>query len=136
MPDDDTLVVIATHLRPEEAGMVRGLLESAGIAAVVRDDMLSSVNPFLQPIIGGAKVAVRASDEARAREIVKASGAFPGPPRDEPVEIPEDEWSAKPDAQPEELGGSSRPTWPRRVVIVAPFVFAVILALWRCGLGL
>lgn len=49
LADNDALVVIATHLRPEEAGMLRGLLESAGIVAVLRDDMLSSLNPFLQP---------------------------------------------------------------------------------------
>jgi hypothetical protein len=136
MADDDTLVVIATHLRPEEAGMLRGLLESAGIAAVVRDDMLSSVNPFLQPIIGGAKVAVRATDEEIARKIVRSAGVLPGSPRDEPVEIPEEEWSRKPDAELEIVHIPSRPTWSRRVVFAASFLFAVILLLWRCGLGL
>jgi Putative prokaryotic signal transducing protein len=135
MADDDTLVVIATHLRPEEAGMLRGLLESAGMAAVVRDDMLSSVNPFLQPIIGGVKLAVRAADEEIARKIVRSAGVLPGSPHDEPVEIPEEEWSRTPDAEPEVEHIPSRPTWPRRVVIAAPFLFAVILALWRCGLG-
>jgi hypothetical protein len=36
---DEELVVVASHLRPEEAGMLRGLLESDGITAVVRDDL-------------------------------------------------------------------------------------------------
>ena len=116
--------------------MLRGLLESAGVTAVVRDEMLSAVNPFLQPAIGGAKLAVRAADEERAREIVRASGVFPGSPRDEPVEIPEDEWSAKPDEQPEVQGRVSRPPWLRRLVIAAPFLLVAIFALSRCGLGL
>jgi putative signal transducing protein len=133
MADDDTLVVIATHLRPEEAGMLRGLLESAGLTAVVRDDMLSSVNPFLQPIIGGAKLAVRAEDEELARKIVRSAGVLPGSPRDEPVEIPEEEWSRTP--EPEVGHIPARTKWPRPVVFAAPFLFAMILVLWRCGLG-
>jgi hypothetical protein len=128
----DTLVVIATHLRPEEAGMLRGLLESAGIPAAVRDDVLSGVNPFLQPIIGGAKLAVRAEDEDRAREIVRSAGVLPGPPPEEPVEIPEQEWSAPPSgaaAPPQVPAGR---TWMRLTVIAAAFVAALLVALTRC----
>jgi hypothetical protein len=86
-------VVIATHLRPEEAGMLRGLLESAGVRAAVRDELLSAVHPFLQPAIGGVKLAVRAADEERARDIVRSSGVLPGSQPYEVVEIPEEEWS-------------------------------------------
>ena len=39
MADDDTLVVIAAQLRPEEAGMLRGLLESEGIAAALLNNV-------------------------------------------------------------------------------------------------
>ncbi len=85
MPDPDSLVVIASHLRPEEAGMLRGLLESAGITAVLRDDVLSSVHPFLQPAIGGVKLAVRAADAERAMEIVRTAGVLPGPGPDRVV---------------------------------------------------
>jgi hypothetical protein len=131
MPDPDSLVVIATHLRPEEAGMLRGLLESAGIDAVLRDDMLSAVNPFLQPAIGGVKLAVRAADAECAQEIIKSAGALPGPGPDEPVDIPEEEWAQQPAAEPVQ----TRPTWPRRVVMAAPFVFVLALAVARCVLG-
>jgi hypothetical protein len=135
MPEDDSLVVIASYLRPEEAGMLHGLLESAGIAAAVRDDVLSGINPFLQPIIGGAKLAVRASDVTRARQIIRSAGVLPGPPPDEPVEIPEEEWSRMP--EPQEPGAQIRsaPAWPRRAVIAAPFVLALALALLRCAVG-
>jgi hypothetical protein len=135
MPDEDSLVVIASYLRPEEAGMLRGLLESAGIAAVVRDDVLSAINPFLQPIIGGVKLAVRASDVERAREIIHSAGVLPGNPSDEPVDIPEEEWSRRP--EPQEPGApvrSLRP-WPRRAAIAAPFVLVLALALLRCAVG-
>jgi hypothetical protein len=134
MPDPDSLIVIATHLRPEEAGMLRGLLESAGIDAVLRDDMLSAVNPFLQPAIGGVKLAVRAADAERALEIVHSAGALPGPGPNEPVDIPEDEWSQPPSAEPEAAPVPTRPTWPRRVVMAA-LVFALALAFARCVLG-
>lgn len=90
---DETALVIASYLRPDEAGMLRGLLESAGIPATIRDEALSSVNPLLQNAIGGAKLAVRASDAERARDIIAASGVIAG---DEPhvlYEIPEEEWS-------------------------------------------
>jgi hypothetical protein len=134
MPDPASLVVIATHLRPEEAGMLRGLLESAGIDAVLRDDMLSSVNPFLQPAIGGVKLAVRAADAERAQEIIKSAGALPGPGPEEPVDIPEEEWSQPPAAEHEAAPVPTRPTWPRRVV-VATVVVALALAIARCVLG-
>jgi hypothetical protein len=130
----DRLVLISSHLRPEEAGMLRGLLESAGIVAVVRDDVLSGVNPFLQPAIGGAKLAVRAEDEARAREIVAAAGVLPGAPGDEPVEIPEEEWSRP--AQ-REITGARPPgaASPRRLLVTAGAVGLAAVLLWRCAAG-
>jgi hypothetical protein len=84
MAADDTLIIIASFLSSYEAGMVRGLLESAGIPADVIDTVARN---------GGATVVVRATDGERAREIVQSSGAFPGPGTEEPVEIPEEEWS-------------------------------------------
>jgi hypothetical protein len=134
MTAPDSLVVIATHLRPEEAGMLRGLLESAGIDAVLRDDMLSAVNPFLQPAIGGVKLAVRATDAERAQEIIKSAGALPGPGPDEPVDIPENEWAQAPTPELEAAPAPTRPTWQRRVVTAA-VVFALALAFARCVLG-
>jgi hypothetical protein len=39
MADDDTLMVIASPFAPEEAGMLREILESAGIAAAVLNNV-------------------------------------------------------------------------------------------------
>ena len=90
---DEKVEVIASHLRPDEAGMLQGLLESAGIPTSIRDEALSSVNPLLQNAIGGAKLAVRARDAERARELIAASGIVPGAEPRVLYEIPEEEWS-------------------------------------------
>ena len=131
MAGNDTLVVIASYLRPEEAGMLRGLLESAGLVAVVRDEVLSGVNPFLQSAIGGVKLAVRASDAIRAQEIIRSAGVLPGPGPAEPIEIPEDEWSRP--AEPESLRAAaspapSKPAWWRGGLIVGLIVLALLLS--------
>lgn len=133
VPDPDSLVVIASHLRPEEAGMLRGLLESAGIVAVVRDEVLSGINPFLQPAIGGVKLAVKAADAERAREIIRSAGVLPGPGPEELVEIPEEEWSRG--AEPESHRATSspvfsRPSWTRRVLLAVLILLAVLGAMY------
>ena len=112
--------------------MLRGLLDSAGILAVVRDDMLSSVNPFLQPIIGGAKLAVRAADAELARDIVRSAGVIPGPGPEEPVDIPEEEWAAPP-KEGQKLPAPARSAgWSGRAMLSATFVAALVLVLLRC----
>jgi hypothetical protein len=135
MADEKMFVVIATHLRPDEAGMMRGLLESAGIQATVRDDMLSAVHPFLQPVIGGAKLVVHASDEERARELVQSFGGFSGAPKGAPVEIPEEEWSRSDEAQQPVARTGSRPPVMRRAVAAAPFVLLLLWIVIRFFLG-
>ncbi len=131
MPDPDSLVVIASYLRSEEAGMLRGLLESAGIVAVARDEMLSGLNPFLQSAIGGVKLAVRAADVARAQDIIRSAGVLPGPGPEEAVEIPEDEWSRA--AEPVSPGATSQPSssrlsWKGRVLLAVLILLAVLTA--------
>ena len=134
MADGDRLVVIASYLRPEEAGMLRGLLESAGIQAVLRDDMLSSVNPFLQPIIGGVKLVVHVAEAERAVEIVRSAGVLPSDGPEEPVEIPESEWSrnAAPDSVREP---GARPPAPWRRYAIGAALVLLVLLLARYALG-
>jgi hypothetical protein len=127
--DPNSLTIVATHLRPEEAGMLRGLLESAGIVAVVQDENLSSVNPLVQPAIGGVKVAVRKADEAVARRIIRSAGAVPGFEPDEQVDIPESEWS-----RPREGGeqGPARAPWYRAPAVRLGIFAALVLVALRC----
>lgn len=115
--------------------MLRGLLDSAGITAVTRDEMLSGVNPFLQPIIGGAKVAVAAADAERARDLARSAGLLAGPGPDQPVEIPEEQWSAPSvRASRERLPiAVAAPPWRRWPAVLA--VAVVVLAFLRCAVG-
>jgi len=69
MPEEGPLVV-ATFALPTEAEMARGLLESNGIEALLRDEGLVGVHPWLSNAIGGVKVVVLAEDAQRAREIL------------------------------------------------------------------
>ena len=65
-------------------------------------------------------MAVRGCDAERARKIVKSAGAFPGAASDEPVEIPEEEWSRDvPESTEAESSEHLGVAWPRWVVLVA-----------------
>ncbi len=88
MPDEGPLVV-ATFALPTEAEMARGLLESNGIQALLRDEGLVGVHPWLSNAVGGVKVVVPAEDAERAREILGDAGegsASTGPELVDPAE--------------------------------------------------
>ncbi|HKC59812.1 MAG TPA: DUF2007 domain-containing protein [Myxococcales bacterium] len=88
MPDEGPLVV-ATFALPTEAEMARGLLESNGIQALLRDEGLVGVHPLLSNAVGGVKVVVPAEDAERAREILNDAGEgseSTGPELVDPVE--------------------------------------------------
>jgi len=88
MPEEGPLVV-ATFALPTEAEMARGLLESNGIQARLRDDGLVGVHPWLSNAVGGVKVVVPAQDAERAREILDDAGEgseSTGPKLVDPVE--------------------------------------------------
>jgi len=89
-------VEVSTLLRSEEAEMLRALLESAGIEAVVEGEGVASL---ALPRVG-ASILVREADAARAREIVSASGLFGGAPEGGAVDIDEAEWRAVPEGLP------------------------------------
>ncbi|HET8539815.1 MAG TPA: DUF2007 domain-containing protein [Anaeromyxobacter sp.] len=88
----DGWATVASLLRAEEAEMVRGVLESAGIEVLLEDAAISALNPLLQSAVGGAKVLVPAADAERATAVISESGVVPGSPG-EAAEIPEEEWS-------------------------------------------
>lgn len=118
--------LLCEHLLPEEAGMAQGLLQSAGIEALVEDLHLSSVDPLVRLAISGAKVLVPVADVEKAREVLAAGGvAMRGGAPVEPVEIPEEEWSKPPD----EVEQPSEPPTPlaARVRALLWLVFGAIL---------
>lgn len=72
----DGYVPLATLLTPEEAGMAQGLLETAGIEALLEDQALSAVDPLVRLAIGGTKLLVRAEDANRARALLDETGVL------------------------------------------------------------
>lgn len=111
MGDFTPPVVIASSLDAARAGMLRELLESAGISA-------RSVEAV--PGMSGGEVAVPAADAERAMEIARSAGFLGGP--GEPVEIPDEEWrhggvgSDEPAGIPEEESPRERVPVPARRV--------------------
>jgi len=141
----DDLLVVNSDLRPDEARMLRELLESSGIAATVYNAGLGSTEQW-DPVGGAAKVAVFQGDAQRAQEIIAASGIVPGPGPDERVEIPEEEWMGTAPRDRWELpAGEHDSTWHARrrrlamyviiAGIVASWIVAAVAGLLRCGGG-
>lgn len=64
----DDFVTIAQAQTPTEAHLLRGVLASAGLAAVVADAHLAQGNPMFTQALGGVRVRVRASDAEAARQ--------------------------------------------------------------------
>lgn len=64
--------VIARHLTPTEAHLLRSCLEAAGIPSEVSDVNLAQAHSLLTNAIGGASVRVRQALVADAREVMAA----------------------------------------------------------------
>jgi len=68
----DDFIAIAYGSTPTEAHLFKGVLESAGLLAVVADAHLAQGNPMFTQAIGGVRVLVRASDAEAARRALDA----------------------------------------------------------------
>ncbi len=66
------LMVIGRLFTPVEAHMLQGRLQADGVPAVVTDDHIVGVDPFITMAVGGVRVLVPESHFDRAREIVGA----------------------------------------------------------------
>ena len=64
------LVTLLKYLQPVEAHILKGKLESEGIAAAVFDENFSTIYPFAAQLTGGVHLKVRAEDLERAKEIL------------------------------------------------------------------
>lgn len=62
--------IVARYWSLQEAEIVRGLLESEGIPAILADAYLTALNPFLVVVFGGIKVKVPAMCVSVARQIL------------------------------------------------------------------
>jgi hypothetical protein len=104
----DGWVQVGAYLRPHEAELLRGVLESEGIPVEVEDVAISALNELLQSAVGGAKLLVPAGEAERAAGILAATGV-PAPFDGEAGEIPEEEWSR---GSPEDLPATRPVTGP------------------------
>jgi hypothetical protein len=68
----DELVTVHNANWLHHALFVKTVLEGDGIEAFVPDEHTVSVDPALATALGGIRVMVRASDEARARDVLSA----------------------------------------------------------------
>ena len=68
----DELVTVHNANWLHHALFVKTVLEGDGIEAFVPDEHTVSADPALATALGGIRVMVRASDEARARDVLAA----------------------------------------------------------------
>jgi len=89
---EDEFVEIATFVFPNDAKFARAELEAEGILCYMGNERTLDVDWFLTNVLGGYKLAVRAADAERAREILNsrvsdeelaAQAAAAGPPPDD-----------------------------------------------------
>ena len=66
----EKLVTIATFMFPQEAYIFKGKLESRGIQSFIEDEYITTMNWLYSTAVGGVKLKVRESDEAKALEII------------------------------------------------------------------
>jgi hypothetical protein len=69
------MAVVAAYSKPEEAHLIRSVLEGNGVTAYVRDEHIVALDWLYSNAIGGVKVEVADEDLARAREILHDVGA-------------------------------------------------------------
>lgn len=71
-PGDDRLVLLLEEPLPEMAAMIQEFLQNSGIVCVVQSETIGLLYrlPMLGSSFSGARVYVRASDFAEARELV------------------------------------------------------------------
>ncbi|MBD5247159.1 MAG: DUF2007 domain-containing protein [Barnesiella sp.] len=65
----DDLVTVATYSSPEEAYIVKEMLESNGVPAIVVND-----DNLYVPVFNGVRVQVNASDASKAEALLSQNG--------------------------------------------------------------
>jgi hypothetical protein len=84
-PEPKELVTLATFQTPEEAYLVKNVLEEEGVRAYLSDEATVGLNWALNNALGGIKLQVAAGDVERARQVFRDRPAEgPVPVADEP----------------------------------------------------
>ena len=74
----EELVTIAIYPVGAQAEMARSFLQSFGIDVFIADENTTRIANHLTPMLGGAKLQVRASDEETARELLSQAESGSG----------------------------------------------------------
>jgi hypothetical protein len=72
--NNEKLITVHTFSLAPDASIIRGRLESEGIACFVQNELISQVAPFYSSAFGGIKLQVKESDAPRAIEILEEAG--------------------------------------------------------------
>lgn len=72
------MITVATFSKPEEAHLLRSQLESAGIAAFVKDEITVQTYWLYSNAIGGVRVQIDEADMEAARAFFNAPQIAPG----------------------------------------------------------
>lgn len=124
---ESRLITIATFDHPSEMIVMRGRLESEGIACFVQDELTVQVYHFYSNAVGGVKLQVVSEDVERAREILEETGFL----RETPS-APSPFWQ-KIDALTGRIPLLQRATVQLRLLIMVTLlftIFVVSLAIW------
>lgn len=70
---NSALVVIRTFASDVDAHIAKGVLETHGIAAIIDNEVFSSVLPATLTPVGGLRLLVRSEDEQAARQLLAAN---------------------------------------------------------------
>lgn len=69
---DVELVVVETFDSQPEADLAKGLLEAAGIEAIIQADTAGGMRPHLAMVGSGFRLLVRTEDATSARDVLDA----------------------------------------------------------------
>ena len=83
-----TFVTIATYQYSSEAQIIKGRLEADGVEVFLTDNYTIDTDPLVSNAIGGVKLKVYATDEARAKAILESIAAVSLDDEGEPVCCP------------------------------------------------
>jgi hypothetical protein len=89
--DDDTLVTLQVFNLPIDAEMARSELEAYGVEALLLDNNVAILDPFITLVNGGIRLQIRQADVARAREILAPTTQLDLPAEEDETPGPPDE---------------------------------------------
>ncbi len=121
--DGQNLVTLASFSSSPQANLVKHALEEAGIPCFLNDENITSINPFLSPIVEGIKLHVSQDNLAEAKKVL-AEFDEPGEVvLEEKGDLELDEVKKETPLAPTPFKKVSR--WAINTVIILPILFVV-----------